>query len=305
MSLISRRGFLRGVGMAAAAPLGASTYASAYECGTALATTPYQSRPPGWAQGPSLRIAMIADIHACRPWMGEDRIADIVSLANALKPDLTVLLGDYVCTHPYVSSYVRPEAWAEALRGLKAPMGVFAILGNHDWWSSAMPTDPPDGSKSVREAIKSARIPLLENQAVRFTKDGKGFWMIGLGDQLAFKRPSGPHLGADDLEGALAQVKDDAPVMMLAHEPFIFRNAPQRVALTLSGHTHGGQINLPFINRYLAPTTGHSREYIYGAYDEGDRRLIVSGGLGTSYAPIRVLRPPEVVVVDVSAPAAG
>ena len=288
--------------MVAAAPLTGVAYASAYECGTALVTTAYDVRPPRWGSGPKLRIAVIADVHACRPWMGEDRIADIVAAANASKPDLTVLLGDYVCTHPYVSSYVPPSAWAEALGGLKAPLGAFAILGNHDWWSAALPTNPPDGARSVRAAIAQARIPLLENRTIRLTKDGKAFWLVGLGDQLAFNRPYGAHIGADDLDGSLAQVRDDSPVILLAHEPFIFRTAPQRVDLTLSGHTHGGQVNFPVLGPILAPTTGHGRDYIYGAYADRDKRLIVSGGLGTSYAPIRVLRPPEVVVIDVAAP---
>jgi len=305
MPLVSRRGFLRGLGVASAAPLASAAYATDYECGTALVTTPYAVRPPGWAAGPRLKIAVIADIHAARPWMGERRVAEIVALANALKPDLTVLLGDYVCTHPYVTSYVPPGAWAEALSGLTAPLGVFAILGNHDWWSAAIPTDPPDGAQSVRKAIAQARIPLLENRSLRFTKDGKAFWLIGLGDQLAHHHRVGPHIGDDDLEGALAQVSDDAPAILLAHEPQIFPHVPQRIALTLSGHTHGGQVNLPFIRRAMAPRMGLGSRLIYGPYESGDKRLIVSGGLGTSIAPVRVLRPPEVVVLDVAAPGAA
>jgi len=305
MPIVSRRGFLRGLGVASAAPLASGAYATEYECGTALVTTPYDVRPPGWASGPRLKIAVIADIHAANPWMGEERIAAIVARANALKPDLTVLLGDFVCTHRYVTSYVRPSAWAEALSGLRAPLGVFAILGNHDWWSAAIPTNPPDGAESVRKAIAEARIPLLENRSLRLTKDGKAFWLIGLGDQLAFRRPAGPHLGADDLAGAMAQVTDESPAILLAHEPFIFHRAPDRIALTLSGHTHGGQINLPWIRHALAPRMGEGGKYIYGLYASGDKRLIVSGGLGTSFVPVRVLRPPEVVVLDVAAPGVG
>ena len=299
MTLISRRGFLRSVGVASTAPLAGTAYASVYEAGTALVSTPYKVSPPGWSAGPALRIAAIADIHAARPWIDERRIADIVALANAMKPDLTVLLGDFVCTHPFVSSYVPPGAWAEILSGLKAPLGVFAILGNHDWWSAAIPSNPPDGARSVREAIAAARIPLLENHAVRLTKDGRPFWIVGLGDQLAYRRWTRHGHGADDLAGSLAQLSDEAPAILLAHEPFIFGATPDRIALTLSGHTHGGQINFPIVGPVLAPTNGRGRHFIYGLYEDRDKRLIVSGGIGTSYAPIRVLRPPEVLQIDV------
>jgi uncharacterized protein len=300
MTLLSRRSFLRGVGVVSAAPLAGTAYASVYEAGTALVSTNYKISPPSWAPGPTLRIAAIADIHAARPWIDERRIADIVSLANAMTPALTVLLGDFVCTHPFVSSYVKPGAWAEILSGLKAPLGVFAILGNHDWWSAAIPTNPPDGARSVREAIAQARIPLLENRAVRLSKDGRPFWIIGLGDQLANRRWSRHGHGADDLAGSLAQLSDDAPAILLAHEPFIFGATPDRIALTLSGHTHGGQVNFPFVGPVLAPTNGRGPHYIYGLYEDRDKRLIVSGGIGTSYAPIRVLRPPEVLQIDIS-----
>ena len=103
----------------------------------------YAPRLPNWPEDLDLTIAVIADIHACYPWMSEERVGDIVDLANAQKPDLTVLLGDYVCTHRLVSGYVPPGAWAEQLARLEAPLGVYAILGNHDWWWAAIPTEPP------------------------------------------------------------------------------------------------------------------------------------------------------------------
>jgi len=302
MSLITRRGFLSSVGLAVGGSLAFTGYATAYETGSALVVTRYDVRPPRWPFGQKLNIAVIADIHACNPWMSGSRVADIVAIANGLKPDVTVLLGDYVCTHPFVSSYVAPGLWAEALSDLSAPLGVFAILGNHDWWSAAVPTNPPDGSRSVRAAIAAARIPLLENQSVRLSKEGKPFWLIGLGDQIAFGWRRMARHGVDDLPRALNQVRDDAPAILLAHEPFIFPHVSERIALTLCGHTHGGQINLPLVGPVFAPTTGRGTQYIYGAYELGDKRLVVSGGLGTSYAPVRVLRPPEVVSVTVAAP---
>jgi len=297
MMRMNRRGFL--TGSLAAGVLGVSGYATAFEAGMRLDLTRYDVTPPQWPDDLTLRIAVIADIHACDPWMSAERIGAIVDLANAQKPDVTVLLGDFVCTHRFVTGYVAPGAWAEQLARLEAPLGVHAILGNHDWWSAAIPTDPPDSGQSVRKALAGARIPVLENRAIQLALGGRPFWLIGLGDQMA--HGWGRHLirGDDDLAGALRQVRGDAPAILLAHEPFIFPRVPSRIALTLCGHTHGGQVNFPILGTPFAPTNGRAKPYVYGLYDEGPRKLIVSGGLGTSYAPIRILRPPEVLMVTV------
>src|SRR5277367_2719429 len=203
---LTRRRFLAGV--AAATTLSLSGYATAYESGTALALAQYSPRLPNWPEDLKLKIAVIADIHACYPWMSEERVGDIVDLANGQKPDLTVLLGDYVCTHRLVSGYVPPGAWAEQLARLEAPLGVYAILGNHDWWSAAIPSDPPDNSRSIRRTLAVAGVPLLENQSVRLTQNGRPFWLIGLGDLLARLPHARPGHGADDLCAAMRAIND-------------------------------------------------------------------------------------------------
>jgi len=295
--LVTRRRLLTGLG-AFAATAGFAGYATAFEAGWELALTSYALTPPRWPAGLDLKISVIADIHACYPWMSEERVGAIVDLANAQRPDLTVLLGDFVCTHRFVSGYVPPGAWAEQLARLQAPLGVYSILGNHDWWSAAIPTDPPDGSRSVRRALAEARIPLLENQSIQLARNGRPFWLIGLGDQLARNgRRLGLH-GVDDLAGALREVDDDAPAILLAHEPYVFPRVPERIALTLCGHTHGGQINLPLLGSPFVRSPRGQKPYVYGVYSEGARQLVVSGGLGTSLAPVRILRPPEVVTLD-------
>ena len=294
---LTRRRFLAGAGVAAASSLSLSGYATAYESGSALTLVEYSPPLRHWPEDLELKIAVIADIHACYPWMSEERVGEIVDLANAQKPDLTVLLGDYVCTHPFVSGYVPPGAWAEQLSRLQAPLGIYAILGNHDWWSAAIPTDPPDGSRSVRRALAAASVPLLENQSVRLTQRGRPFWLIGLGDLLARLPHARSGHGADDLAGAMREINDNAPAILLVHEPFFFPWVPNRIALTLAGHTHGGQVNFSIFGSPVHLLRQRSWKYIYGQYALGDRRLIVSGGLGTSYAPVRILRPPEVVMV--------
>jgi uncharacterized protein len=229
--------------------------------------------------------------------MSEERVSDIVDLANAQKPDLTVLLGDYVCTHRFVSGYVPPGAWAEQLSRLEAPLGVYAILGNHDWWWAAIPTEPPDNSRSVRRALAEAGVPLLENQSVRLSQRGRPFWLTGLGDLLApVSNPPHGH-GAADLPAAMRTIDDGAPAILLVHEPYFFPWVPDRFALTLAGHMHGGQVNLPIIGPPVSLLKRRSGKYIYGEYALAEKRIIVSGGLGTSLAPVRILRPPEVVMV--------
>src|SRR5208283_2451306 len=142
----------------------------------------------------------------------------------------------------------------------------------------------------------SANIPVLENQSVRLSRRGHPFWLIGLADQLK-RQTARIGQGAADLRTSMREVGDDAPAILLVHEPHLFPWAPDRIALTLSGHMHGGQVNLPIVGSPLAYLRHRHPRYVYGEYSLRERRMIVSGGLGTSFAPVRVLRPPEVVMV--------
>jgi predicted MPP superfamily phosphohydrolase len=160
-----------------------------------------------------------------------------------------------------------------------------------------MPTDPPDDGRSIRKALSGAGIPVLENSALALSFGGRRFWLVGLGDQLAHRGGRSVTRGDDDLGRALRDMRDDAPAILLAHEPFVFPRTPDRIALTLCGHTHGGQVRLPLVGSPWIPSIRGVKPYSYGVYSERDRRLVVSGGLGTSHLPVRFLRPPEVVVV--------
>ncbi|WP_395664390.1 metallophosphoesterase [Methylocella sp.] len=266
-----------------------TSYAFAIEPGFRLELTPYRMTPTGWPHELRLKAAIITDIHACEPWMSAARIRAIAEVAVALRPDVIFLLGDFSGGHAVLTRPVQPEAWGEALSILSAPLGVFAVLGNHDWLHGPLPGMPADGAEGVRRGLRLAGARLLENQAVRLEKDGRPFWIVGLGDQIAGPTGMG---GVDDLPGSLAQVTDDAPILLLAHEPQIFRRTPPRVSLTLSGHTHGGQINIPYAQRRFR------REFddlVYGHIVQDERHILISAGLGTSHAPIRFLRPPEIV----------
>ncbi|WFU08114.1 metallophosphoesterase [Rhizobium sp. CB3090] len=298
--MIDRRGFLKLFGGSIVGLLALGGYAFGYEPVVRLNTARYQLTPPGWTPGLKLRIVALADFHACRPWMTADRIASICARANDLGGDIIVLLGDYTSGTDFVTGRVDHRVWAGELAALKAPLGVHAIVGNHDWWHDAAAQKNGHGPTFSHKALADAGIPVYSNRSVRLEKDGYGFWLAGVEDQLALRRSVRWKRqfteGLDDLEGTLAQVNDEAPVILLAHEPDIFPAVPSRVSLTLSGHTHGGQVRVFGWSPYLPSRYGD--RYIHGHIVEEDRHIIVSGGLGCSVAPVRVGVPPEIVVID-------
>ncbi|MEM7635565.1 MAG: metallophosphoesterase [Pseudomonadota bacterium] len=304
--MISRRQFLKIVGGGVIASAALSSYAFAIEPLYRLRLTTYRFTPPNWTAGLKLRVALIADVHACKPWMTIDRIEDIVARTNDLKPDLTLLLGDYGAGMNLVTDYVHSKDWAPVLGKLKASSGVYAVLGNHDWWEDKSAQRAGHGPTFGQVALQRAGVPVLENDAVRLVKDDKAFWIAGLGDQLALL-PQARYgrrrwQGVDDLDGTLASITDTAPVLLMAHEPDIFPSVPDRVSVTMSGHTHGGQVRL-FGYSPVVPSRFKNR-YAYGHVVENGRHLIVSGGLGCSIAPIRFGSPPEIVVLELGDDAA-
>lgn len=262
-----------------------------------LVVTRYAITPTGWPAGLQLRIAALADIHACRPWMTVERIRGIAERTNDLKPDLIVLLGDYVVAQRFVTGLVSDADWAAALATLAAPLGVHAVLGNHDWWIDAETQRRGHGPTQARRALEAKGIPVYENDVVRLEKQGHSFWLAGLADQLALRIRPRRYRGLDDVSGMLAKITDAAaPIIVLAHEPDVFARMPERASLTLSGHTHGGQVRLL---GYSPVVPGRYRNrYAYGHVEERGRHLVVSGGLGCSKLPVRLGVPPEIVLVE-------
>lgn len=305
---LTRRRLIRTAGLAAAATVVTGGYAFGVEP-FSLRIQRWAVTPPGWPAGVRLRIAAVADVHACRPWMEPERIRAIAERTNALEPDVTVLLGDYTTGHRFVTGRVGEDEWAAALGLLRARLGVWAILGNHDWWQDRAAQKAGKGPVRSMTALRAAGIPVLENDAVRLDHGGTPVWLAGLGDQLAFRvRAHGRtrFRGIDDLPATLARVNDNAPVILLAHEPDIFPRVPARVALTLSGHTHGGQVRL-FGYSPVVPSR-YGNRFAYGHVVEPapagtPRHLVVSGGLGCSIAPVRAGVPPEITLVTLSADA--
>jgi uncharacterized protein len=234
--------------------------------------------PPALA---GLRVAVIADLHAGSPQIDEERIEQIVDLVNAQSVDLVALLGDYIDPTVALGDWIEPERIAARLGRLESRLGTYAVLGNHDW---------SHAGARMGQAMRDAGIELLENRAVGVNA-GAGLWIAGLGDLL--KRTA-------DLEGTLAQVPDDAPVLLFSHNPDVFPQVPPRAALTLSGHTHGAQVDIPVLRDKLTPSRFGAR-YTGGHIVEDGRHLYVSDGIGTSRLPVRFRAKPELPVLELQA----
>jgi predicted MPP superfamily phosphohydrolase len=301
--MISRRHFLKfaaGTGLFSAA---SAAYGAGIEA-RGMRVTRYNLQPPQWPADFPLKIAALADLHACEPWMDLERIAEIVDHTNALRPDLIVLLGDYVTGMERTTGYISAARWAPVLAGLKAPLGVHAVLGNHDWWEDRTVQREGRGIPESRRELEAAGIPVYENDVVRLSKSGRPFWLAGLGDQLAFvparRFRKVVRVGVDDLAATLAKVTDDAPLLLMAHEPDVAMRVPARVALQLSGHTHGGQVRL-FGWSPIVPSRYGSR-FAYG-HARVNCDVVVSGGLGCTALPVRINMPPEIVLVTLGSAA--
>jgi predicted MPP superfamily phosphohydrolase len=230
---------------------------------------------PGWKS--DLRIAVLSDLHIGSPHVGLDKLRTIVEKTNAEQADLVVLLGDFVTGGPNgrrAGGFVEPELTAAELKKLHAPLGVYAVLGNHDWWY--------DGDR-VGKALTAVGIPVLENKAVR----AGPIWLGGIADFWT-REPN--------VAGTLAQVSSSDPVVLITHNPDIFPDVPSRVSLTLAAHTHGGQVRLPIVGTLI---TTSKLGYNAGEYVERGRHLFVTTGIGTSIVPVRFGVPPEIVILTV------
>jgi hypothetical protein len=228
---------------------------------------------------PGLRVAVLADLHIGSPHHGLAKLRAIVAAVNEREPDLVVILGDLVTQGVLGGSVVAPERIAPLLAELDAPLGTFAVLGNHDYWY---------GAALVAASLRSAGVTVLEDEGDYVTAGGQRIWLAGVTDYWE---------GRHDIAGALASVPENEPSILLTHNPDVFPEVPERVDLTLAGHTHGGQVNLPVLGRLIVPSRFGQR-YAAGLVAEGGKQLFVSTGTGTSILPIRFRVPPEVVMLN-------
>jgi len=229
-----------------------------------------------------LRIAVLSDIHAGGPFIDEDQLRRIVQRTNELNPDLIVILGDYMTGNGRTRHQMEPGTFSAILKDFRAPLGVYSVLGNHDWWY---------GGLVVRAALEANGIKVLEEEVVEVTGRGKTFWLVGLAD--LWTRPQ-------HIPQTFAKVPDGATMIALAHNPDIFPRLPERLPLLLAGHTHGGQVKLPIVGRPVE-SSRVSQLYAAGHVFENNHHLFVTTGIGTSILPIRFGVPPEIVLLTLKA----
>jgi predicted MPP superfamily phosphohydrolase len=223
----------------------------------------------------------MSDLHIGAPYRNLSMVKDLVAVTNAEKPDLVVILGDFLINDVVGGTFVHPEPIADELGNIQATLGVVAVLGNHDWWY--------DGDR-VRRALQSKGIRVLENENLLLRYRGESFWLCGLADLWT---------RGERLLPTLAGIKGKDPVLVLMHNPDVFPAMPERVSLSIAGHTHGGQVNLPIVGRPIVPSKFGQR-YAYGLIEEDGRKLFVTGGVGTSILPVRFRVAPEVVILTVT-----
>jgi predicted MPP superfamily phosphohydrolase len=241
----------------------------------ALAGWPVFKRP--------LRIAFLSDFHTGSHTDDVVRLTAILTEAATHTPDLVLFGGDYMNMHLTGGGRVPPHTVAAMLARLDGPLGRIAILGNHDYIY---------GEDDVAAALRGRGITVLDHERRTVTFEGHAIDVVGVPDA---------HVVRDEAKELMAALRPDRPTIVLAHDPMWFADVPAGPFLTLSGHTHGGQIKLPGVG-ILKNSSTAPLHWSHGLVVEGGRTLYVSAGLGTSIIPLRIGVPPEFAILDVSGP---
>lgn len=223
------------------------------------------------------RIVFISDTHTCEPYTKLEMIKRVADLVNKQKPDLLVLGGDYEVTGLMFSKHIEAEETAQILKSINAKDGKYAILGNHDYFN---------GRTRIAKQLKENGFKVLRNESINLGTAKSPLYLVGLGDF--------DYGDADVMK--LMNISKNAPIIALVHEPDVFPTFLENISLTLSGHTHGGQIRLPFIGALKTPSA-YGNKYAKGLIKEGKKQLFVTSGIGTSILPIRLFDPPEIAVI--------
>ncbi len=244
-----------------------------------LHTETYDLALPSWPVAcEGLKVAVLSDLHVGSPFNHLDHLQESIDLTLIANPDLILLAGDYVIHGVPGGRFVSPQESATHLARLSAPLGVYAVLGNHDWWH--------DGPGTMA-AFQQVGIQVLEDASMPIHAGACQFWLAGISDYME---------GAHDVPLALSQIPEDGTILAFTHNPDIFPEVPPQVALTVAGHTHGGQVYLPMVGRPVVPSE-YGERFAIGHIVEQGRHLFVTPGIGTSILPIRFLVPPEVSVL--------
>lgn len=232
--------------------------------------------------GAPITIGVIGDTHVGGPHVDSARMLRIVQRMNSLRPDLVVLLGDYVNGH-HRDADRTPADNQEILGGiatfaaLNARYGAVAILGNHDGWYNR---------QAIITALQDAGVAALSNRNIVVHRSGGPVVIAGLEDQWT---------GHPSLAAAMDGAPANTNTIVLAHNPDAFAPLAAGPALFLGAHTHCGQVTLPFVGRPILPI--HNKRYACHRIDENGKIIYVTGGIGESIQPVRFLNPPEIVLI--------
>lgn len=243
----------------------------------------------------NLKIAAISDIHGGSNFITEEKIRRVVEKANEQNPDLIVLLGDFVSEYhsdPTLLKMPMPTI-ADNLVGLKAKYGVFAVIGNHDYdYNPAI----------VKAELERVGIRVLDGEAASVSVNGENLIVLGLPEIIRY---ASWEKYSNDAKMALAKTEGKGSVLALVHNPdaIVMTTGKllidENLRLVLAGHTHGGQVRLPFIGSPVVPSN-FGQKYALGLIKENNIDLFVTTGVGTSILPVRFGVPPEISVLTIS-----
>lgn len=226
-----------------------------------------------WPAGaPPMRVVLLSDLHVVGPDTPPERIARVVARINALEPDLVLIAGDLLSYRDAATRLYSPAETVAPLKGLRAKYGVVAVPGNHDYDVHGRTTLPP--------FLEAAGVTVLRNQAVR-----RGALTIAGADDIH------PGQFRYDLMDAAAR-KLPGPTIVLSHSPDIAAWIPPRYGVVLAGHTHCGQIAIPFYGPVLT-ASHYGQRFGCGLVREGNRLVVVTAGIGSSVVPLRYFAPPD------------
>jgi uncharacterized protein len=243
-----------------------------------------------------LRIVALSDIHGGSHGVTEEKIRYVVEQANRQNADLIVILGDFVSQQRTDRRQLKMpiETVAENLKELRAPLGVYAVLGNHDGWY---------GDEKIASELRRVGIDVLQNEIRIIEKNGQKFRLLGLKDHL--KLNSWFTFDAD-VRSVVAKNEPVGDFIVLEHSPDILevlsyhKTLGKDFKLMIAGHTHGGQIWLPILGTPVVPSS-YGQKYSYGHRRENEMDIFVTTGVGTSILPFRFMMPPEIAVLTINA----
>lgn len=229
-----------------------------------------------------LKIVAISDIHGGSNNVTEAKLRKIVETANSQNPDLIVLLGDYVSQTEGKSSPLKMpvETIAENLKGFKAKYGVYGVIGNHDWWYD---------DRRVTAEFEKAGIKILENETVPIKIGDETVWLWGIEDYWRARRVP--------IENSFANIPDKKNIIAITHNPDSLLKAPREISIMLAGHSHGGQVYIPFYGR---KNFSGDQRFVHGHAEVDGKHVFVTAGIGTSIVSFRFFTPPEITVVTLS-----